>query len=102
MNFFRKKSSAFISLETPDFGPDVRKLWADLLFALEGHELKQVTIRLYDKGDLPMRVFSVIVSLGFKLKNEESSLNIEASARIVQMIRKLNCTAAFGQLTEVN
>lgn len=101
MNFFRKKNAAFISLETPDFGADTQKLWSDLLYALEGHDVKQVTVRLYDAGDLSMRVLSVLVSLGLKLKNETITFELEASPRILQIIRKLNFGSAFSHMTEV-
>lgn len=102
MNFFRKKNTAFISLETPDFGADTQKLWSDLLYALEGHEVKQVTMRLYDAGELSMRVLSVLVSLGLKLKNDAVTFELEASPRIIQIIRKLNFVSAFSQMTEVS
>lgn len=101
MNFFRKKNNAFITLESPDFGADTHKLWGDLLYALDGHAVKQVTVRLYDAGDLSLRVVSVIVSLGFKLKAEDIALELEASPKMVQMLRRLNMTSAFTQLTEV-
>ncbi len=101
MNFFRKKNTAFISLEKTDFGADTQKLWSDLLYALEGHEIKQVTLRLYDAGDLSLRVLSVLLSLGFKLKNDTIVFELEASPRIIQIVRKLNCVGAFSHLTEV-
>lgn len=102
MNFFRKKNTAYISLETPDFGPDTQKLWSDLLYALEGHEVKQVTVRLYDSGDLSMRVLSVIAALGLKLKNETIGFDLEASPRLIQTIRKLNFSNVFSNVTEVS
>ena len=102
MNFFRKKNTAFISLETPDFSADAQKLWSDLLYALEGHDVKQVTVRLYEEGDLPMRVLSVLVSLGLKLKNETIPMDIEASPRLIQIVRKLNFVNVFSNLTEVS
>lgn len=102
MNFFRKKNTAYISLETPDFGSDTQKLWSDLLYALEGHDVKQVTVRLYDSGDLSMRVLSVIAALGLKLKNETIGFDLEASPRLIQTIRKLNFSNVFSNVTEVS
>ncbi len=102
MNFFRKKNTAFISLETPDFGADTPKLWSDLLYALEGHDVKQVTVRLYDAGDLSMRVLTVLVSLGLKLKNDAIAFDLEASPKLIQIIRKLNFVSAFNNMTEVS
>lgn len=102
MNFFRKKNNAFITLEAPDFSAATEKLWGDLLYALEGHQLQKVTVRLYDAGDLPLRVISVVVSLGHKLKESNVALEIEASQKLLQMLRRLNMAAAFSQLTEVS
>ncbi len=101
VNFFRKKSNAFITLEAPDFGADTHKLWSDLLYTLEGQDVKHVTVRLYDTGDLTLRVVSVIVSLGLKLRGETVEFELEASPKIITMIKRLNFTSAFSRLSEV-
>ncbi len=101
MNFFKKKTTAFITLENPDFMAETPKLWSDLLYALEGHKVKQVTIRLYDTGDLSMRVISVIVSLALKLKREEVVLELEASTALLEALRRLNMAHVFSGLVEV-
>lgn len=102
MNFFRKKTTAFITLEAPDFQAETAKLWGDLLFALEGHPINQVTMRLYDSGDVSLRVLSVVVSLGLKLRTESIALELEASPKLVQMLRRLNLSSAFTRLAEIN
>lgn len=103
MNFFRKKTSAYITLERPDFAAQTGKLWGDLSFALQGHrEVRQVTMKLYDNGDLPLRVVSVIVTLGLKLRAESVDYELEASPKTIAMLRRLNLASAFTQLTEVN
>jgi len=101
VNFLRKKTTAFITLEAPDFLAETRKLWGDLLFALEGHPISQVTLRLYDSGDLSLRTLSVVVSLGLKLRTQNIALELEASPRLAQMLRRLNMSSAFTRLTEV-
>lgn len=101
MNFFRKKNTVFIGLETPDLGADTQKLWSDLLYALEGHEIKQVTLHLYEAGDLSMRALALLVSLGLKLKNDTITFDLQAPPRIFQIIRKLNFGSAFSNMTEV-
>ncbi len=101
VNFFRKKSNAFITLEAPDFGADTHKLWSDLMYTLEGQQVKHVTVRLYDTGDLTLRVVSVIVSLGLKLRGEAVEFELEASPKIIAMMRRLNFSSAFSRLNEV-
>ncbi len=101
VNFFRKKSNAFITLEAPDFGADTHKLWSDLLYTLEGQDVKHVTVRLYDTGDMPMRVLAVLATLGAKLKSDTVAFELEASPRIIQIVRKLNFVNAFSHVTEV-
>jgi len=101
LNFFRKKNNTFITLEEPDFSAETRKLWGDLMFALEGQDVSQVTIQLYDNGDLPLRVVSVLTALGLKLASSSVQCDLKVSSQTAQMLRRLNLTSAFANITEV-
>lgn len=101
MNFFRKKNNTFITLEEPDFGAETRKLWGDLMFALDGQDVTQVTIKLYDRGDLPLHVVSVITALGLKLSANSIHCDLEVSTRTANIVRRLNLASAFARITEV-
>jgi hypothetical protein len=59
-------------------------------------------MRLYDSGDVSLRVLSVVVSLGLKLRTESIALELEASPKLVQMLRRLNLSSAFTRLAEIN
>ncbi|MBS0619041.1 MAG: hypothetical protein JSR44_12685 [Spirochaetes bacterium] len=103
MNFFRKKSVAYITLDAQDIAAESRRLWADLQFALEGHkEITQVTLKIFDEGDIPLKLVSVIVSMALKLKDESVRCEFVGTPRVVQMLRRLNMASAFAQLTEAN
>lgn len=101
MNFFRKKNTAYISLEQHDLNSDAEKLWADLQYTLHGQNVEHVTIRLYDATDISLKALSIIVSLGLKLKHDEIRFEFEASRRVISLIRRLNFASSFAQLTEV-
>ena len=101
MNFFRKKNTAYISLEPHDLESDAEKLWADLQYTLHGQNVEHVTIRLYDVSDISLKALSVIVSLGLKLKHDEVRFEFEAPKKITHLIRKLNFASSFAQITEV-
>ncbi len=101
MNFFRKTNTAYITLEPPDFSVAAAKLWSNMLYTMEGHNVTQVTVRLYDASDISLRTLSVVISLGLKLQGDAVAMELEASHRIINIIRKLNLASAFTRLTEV-
>jgi len=102
MNFFRKKDSAFITLESPDLSGERGKLWDQMNHALEGQPLGHVTLRLYDSAQISLRALSLIASLGLRLKTEGVGYALEAPPGIIQIIRKLNFSVAFSDLKEVD
>lgn len=101
MNFFRKKNTTYITLEPPDFNVATQKLWSDLVFTIEGHQVSQVTLRLYEAADISLKTLSVVISLGLKLQSESVAMDLEAPQRIAHIIRKLNLASAFTRITEV-
>lgn len=102
MNCFRKKSTAFLTLESLDFNGDAQKLWANLRAAVQGQAIRQVTLRVYDSGDLPLRVTGLIVAFACQLQAENIALRLEASGKLLQILRRLNLSSPFFQTAEVN